>query len=665
MTRLLLALGLLAISTVKAQDLATRIPHDAFAVVNIQTGQFFKLMTVQDFDRSTIGKALVDMAEKMGVSDVASVADYGFELESTSYFYTSNTDSLTHFTVLIPLADAQTFQRIFAADEAIQQRGSSRLFTKSLNDEQVTFVWDDHTLCISSGSPVSSYFENEEVANRYGLTYDHYNDDDYYAADSAVSVIVDSAGDWNDTADITIAPPVAKTEEEPAIEEMTETTEEAAEAAVEVAVEPTEEAAVVADSTTDWWTDTLGNIAVEDAAPYEDYYTKNVRIKDSLAGVWAREYAEAVLAKVPEKNIRTNASYLRSVKKDALITGWISNLEAIYSTLLPDLFGMRGNGKLFNYYGSVYAGLYADGEGFRLGTEMEVSDELARSFKRIYSAKLNRKFLKYVNSQEAVGFFGFAMDSKAYLEELPKMLNDTYGKVFAQYEKDISLGAEIVSLLLDEEAIASAARGDGLFVLNGIAEKEVTYTDYEYDENYNYKEVEKTKMETIPDFLLLFSSDNASLYNRIVDYLQHKMLLSEDRDIYHIGQSELPFDLYLYRRGNIVFLGTSETEMENIRDNRIQGAISNAHRKLLTKNRFAGLMSTKKFTEGISEEQLHSLDNYIAFRKLFGNLGDFYFRSNGIKGNTVAGEFVAQTPEGYDNAVQYLFALIDYAAQQK
>lgn len=655
---LLITLALLITSTLRAQDLASKIPHDAFAVVNIQTGQFFKLIHVKDFDRSAIGKALVDLGQKTGASDITSVTDYGFDLNSTSYFWTSKTDSITYFTVLIPLSDVSAFEQIFAAEEEIIRQGPVQQFTKTLDDEQVTFAWDNRMLCIASGSPVSSYFENQEVADRYGITYYDYGN--YYDDPDTTSAAIDSANTWGYIDDFDIAPPVVEIEAAP-----TEATVEAAEEAVDSLADIVyEDEPVEIDSTTDWWADTA-NYAVEAASPYEDYYTKNIRIKDSLAGIWAREYTESVFNHSLDNSILNNRSYLRSVKKDALITGWLSNLEAIYSTLLPDLFGMRGDGKLFSYYGSVYAGLYADGEGFKLGTEMEVSDELARSFKRIYRPKLNRKFLKYVDSDRAVGFVGLAMDSKAYLEELPKLMNDTYGKIFAQYENEISLGAEIVSLLLDEEAIASVAKGDGLFVLNGIAEKEVTYTDYEYDEDYNYKEIEKTKMETIPDFLVMFSSDNVNLYNRLVSYLQYKMLLSDDDGIFHIEQSELPFDLYLYRRDNIVFLGTSKLEMEGVRDNRMQGSISKAHRALLTKNRFAGLMSAKKLSEEIPQEQLRSLDNYIAFHKLFGNLGDFYFRSNGIKGNTVSGEFVAQTPEGYDNAVQYLFALIDYAAQQQ
>ena len=657
MNRLLfITLISLITSTLSAQDLATKIPHDAFAVVNIQTGQFFKLINIKDFDQSTIGKALVGLGEEIGASDISSVADYGVDLTRTSYFWTSKTDSVVYFTVGIPLSDASVFERIFAAEEDVKQQGSVQHFTKTMDGDLFTFAWDTRMLCVSTGSPVSDYFENQDVADRYGITYYDYSDYGDYSNDyDTAATVADSSGDWEYNDETTLAPPVVE-----AYPQETETTQTAAEEAIKAAAD----AAAEIDSAWGEYSDTA--VVEGKITPYyDDYYSRNIRIKDSLAAVWTSDYTLSIFNRSVDQSILRNRSYLHSIKKDALMTGWLANLETIYSTLLPDLFGMRGDGKLFSYYGSVYAGLYADGEGFKLSTEMEVSDELARSFKRIYRPKLNRKFLKYVDSDKAVGFFGMALDSKAYLEELPKIMNDTYGKIFAQYENEISLGTEIVSLLLDEEAIATVAKGDGLLVLNGIAEKEVTYTDYEYDEDYNYKEVEKTKMETVPDFLVMFSSENTGLYNRLVNYLQHKMLLMGTDGIYHVEESDLPFDLYLYRRDNIVFLGTSFEEMENIKDNRIQGSISKAHRRLLTKNRVSGLMSAKKLSQNIPEEQLRSLDSYIAFHKLFGDLGDFYFWSKGIKGNRVSGEFVAQTPDGYDNAVQYLFTLIDYAAQQR
>src|SRR5690606_23952183 len=103
-------------------------------------GQFFKLIHVKDFDQSTIGKALVDLGEKIGASEITSVADYGFDLNSSSYFWTTKTDSVTHFTVAIPLSDVSAFERIFTANEETEQQGPLQWFTKLLDDDPVTFA---------------------------------------------------------------------------------------------------------------------------------------------------------------------------------------------------------------------------------------------------------------------------------------------------------------------------------------------------------------------------------------------------------------------------------------------------------------------------------------------------------------------------------------------
>uniref|UniRef100_UPI003341E665 hypothetical protein n=1 Tax=Parapedobacter pyrenivorans TaxID=1305674 RepID=UPI003341E665 len=266
---------------------------------------------------------------------------------------------------------------------------------------------------------------------------------------------------------------------------------------------------------------------------------------------------------------------------------------------------------------------------------------------------------------DAIGYFSLVMDTKAYLEELPALMKDTYGGMFSQYADDIDLGAELLSLMLDEEALAKVAKGDALFVLNGVSEKEVPYISYEYDDDYNYQEVEKTKMETIPDFLFMFSSDDAALYNRVMSYVSNKGYLLEENGVYQLVNTELPFDLLFARKDGIVFIGTSVDQLSAIASNQYRGKVDRYSRKLLTKNKFVGLLSAKKLSAEIPTAQLASLDRYIAFHKMFGSMGDFYFKSNGIKRNTISGEFVAQTPEGFDNAIQYLFALVDYATEQR
>ena len=627
---------LLVTVAVTAQDLAHKIPHDAFAVVNIQTDHFFKLMSVEDFNHSTIGKTILEKAGEAGFDGVGSIADFGIALSRTSYFYTKRSDSVTYYGFLLPIDNVDLFEKHFAKGEVVHSNGSFRSFAKDLSGDSTTFAWDSQMLSITGASLVNSYFEQADVAERYGIrNYSYY---EYYD-----QLQEESADAWAEPADDWWAEPDTVDWDSWQVDSIGE----------------------AADSA--YWSDDdyMLDVPADDGNPYETHYAADQVIKRQLASNWAAAFAATRFDDVAEQSVLANRSYLASRNDDALVSAWIPDFEAIYSSLLPELREFRSSGKLFNYYGSLQVGLFADKEGFKLKSDMQIADDMAKRFKRMYNRKLNRKFLNYINTDEAIGFFALAMNTQAYLEELPVLMKDTYGSLFAVYEDDIDLAAELVSLIIDEKALAKVAKGDGLFVLNGVAEQEVPYITYEYDDDYNYYEVEKTKTEVIPDFLFMFSSDDIALYNRIMSYASRKGYLVEDNGVYTLSNTELPFELLFTRKNGIVFIGTSTDQLTAIAANTYRGKLDKQSRSLLTKNKFAGLLSAKKLAAEIPTEQLTSLDRYIAFHKMFGSMGDFYFKSNGIKGNRISGEFVAQTPDGFDNTIQYLFALIDYAVEQR
>lgn len=649
MNRLFQTLAALAlVFPVSAQDLAHKIPLDAFAVANIQTGHFFKLMAVDDFDRSTIGKTIIEKSRGVNPAGVNSIADFGLALDRSGYFYATLSDSIAYFSFLLPIADIDRFETHFAKDETIRDHGAFKSFTKATSDDSTVFAWNGTMLSITTPSLIDHYFQQDEVAERYGIR--NYSYADYYNQLPAEEEMADwDSEGWVETDNgydsvyIDVPPP--------ALPDSVDWQEEADSLYADTVY--WDEIAVAADS-----------ISPSDNL-YDEYYAADQEIKRQLTKEWVAAFVGLQFEETPVTSILSNRSYLSSLNKDALATVWIPSFEAIYTTLLPELRTFGSSGNLFSYYGSLQAGLFADKEGFKLKSQMELEPSIAKRFKRIYGRKLNRKFLKYINSDDAIGVFALSMDTRAYLEELPALMKDTYGNLFEQYEADIALGADLVSLLLDEAAIAKVAKGDALFVLNGIAEQEVPYISYEYDDDYNYIEVEKTKMETIPDFLLMFSSDDMQLYNRMMTYVTSKGYLTEQNGIFLLSQGELPFDLAFTRKNGIVFVGSSLDQLTAIVHGNYRGKVDKQTRRLLTKNKVAGILSAKKLANEIPTEQLASLDQYIAFQKLFGSMGDFYFKSNGIKGNRISGEFVAQTPEGFDNALQYLFSLVDYAVEQR
>ena len=313
--------------------------------------------------------------------------------------------------------------------------------------------------------------------------------------------------------------------------------------------------------------------------------------------------------------------------------------------------------------GSLTAGVYANGNELTLKTAVELQGELAQSYSRIYNRRINPKFRRYLDSESLLGFFAYSIDTKAYLEELPKMVSKLYGPIIGSYGEELDLGADVLSLLVDEEAIANTVKGDALFVLNGLIEHEVTYTDYEYDDDYNVTEVEKTKTETIPDFLLMFSSDNETLYRRFMDYAVHKGVGTLDDGVYTVSHREIPVNLYVTCRNGIVFLGTGEQQVAKIASNSFGNRSSKFHRKLLKQNQLVGFVNTQNALKRFSEDQMETLASDFRIRQMFNHFGNFYFRSGKAKKNVFSGELVAQSPDEFTNSLEYLLWLVDYAAE--
>ena len=106
-------------------------------------------------------------------------------------------------------------------------------------------------------------------------------------------------------------------------------------------------------------------------------------------------------------------------------------------------------------------------------------------------------------------------------EELIKAMPKAWVNSYSNYSRDniseeMNVLAEVVEVFLDEKAIAKIANGNLMFVFKDMKKKEVTYKSYDYDENYKYVEVEKTKTELLPDFLMMISTENKDLLEKIV-----------------------------------------------------------------------------------------------------------------------------------------------------
>ncbi len=694
MKKILIAISLLLLTKLNyAQDLVKKIPANAFTVATIKGDNVFKLMFVKDFNESFLGKKLLTETSKSLDQNLTSIEDFGINLEKNMYYFNQLSDSINYNCFLIPLKDVKKFESLInEKDKKININGDVR--TMVLPDSTSIIKWNNNMMYFVTGSIRGSFFADSANSARYGIKEIRYqNNYDVSVADSAVAM-VDSTyttTPQNQVLDIVIAPPppVAKgwTVDPPTNKQTVKKSKNISTpksskkksakkksskkkvASKAKKVEEFEEYKVLdVPVAQEGYTSDSTAIMTQTGNPDEQYdeYQKERAEQDAkkkqLAFVWMSAQADQIFTSNYE-SIEANKSYSASLDNKAIAELWVSSLQDAYSSIAPE-FGTYGKSGLMKGYGSLSAKLFMDDKSFRISTGLELAKEQADAYKKIMNRKLNKKFLKYINSGKAIGFMGYSIDTKAYLEEFPKLLKQTYGSFLGKnMDEEIELGTDLFSLLLDEEAVSKVIKGDALFVINGLNTRDVTYTTYDYDDDYNRKEVTKTKKETLPDFLFMFSSEDNRLMNKLIKYGMNKNYVTVNNSIYKIEEKKSPIDIYFMIKDGMVFFGNSLTEMQSISNNTFAPTISKSHKTLLAKNNFSFLFNAKNLVGKVPTEEIGGEETAKKFNETLGKMGNIYMKSNPIKGNVVSADISAEIPNGHENALKYLFTLIENASK--
>jgi hypothetical protein len=674
MKKILIAISLfLSFNLAKAQDLVKKIPSNAFTVATIKGDNIFKLMFVKDFNESFVGKKLLTETSKSLDKSFTSIEDFGINLEKNMYYFNQLSDSITYNCFLIPIKDATKFESLINSKEnKFKKEGEIR--TMILPDSTSIIKWNNNMLYFVTGSIRGSFFADSAKSARYGIKDIRFQSDDVVVVDST-AVAVDST--YVTTAEPmveeVVAPSVTKTKAQKKsstkkntkkpIGKKKKTTKK------KVPFKPQYQhnddviaTAVDASIDTASAMTPVHGIVDEQYDTYQQERAEQDAKKKRLAFVWMTAQADQIFNGTYE-SIENNKSYTASLDNKAIAELWVSSLQDVYNSIAPE-FGTYGKAGLMKGYGALNAKLFMDDKSFRISTGLELAQEQADAYKKIMNRKLNKNFLKYVNSEKAIGFMSYSIDTKAYLEEFPKLLKQTYGSFLgAKMDDEIDLGADLFSLLLDEEAVSKVIKGDALFVINGLNTKDVTYTTYEYDDDYKQKEVTKTKKETLPDFLFMFSSEDHRLINKLIKYGINKNFVSVNNNIYKIEEKKSPIDIYFMIKDGIVFFGNSLTELQGISNNQYGNKISKLHKDLLSKNNFSFLFNAKNLVGKVPDSEIGGEETAKKFNSTLEKMGNVYMKSNPIKGRLVSADISAEIPNGHENALKYLFSLIENAAK--
>ncbi|WP_288459492.1 hypothetical protein [uncultured Chryseobacterium sp.] len=318
-------------------------------------------------------------------------------------------------------------------------------------------------------------------------------------------------------------------------------------------------------------------------------------------------------------------------------------------------------GKAYNSNSSY--NLYFDNDKVRMVNSYQHKNEaVQKSLNSVYKGKKNKKLTALINDK-SIGYYAINVDGNKYFDVMYSLLKDS-GE--GDYQKEMELVMETMKIVLDEKAITKIAPGNGIFVLNELKSKTVEYTDYEYDDDYNEKEVKKTKEIAVPNFTFAFATENEGYWNRIFDMMTTNKVtakkFSKNGDFYAFseGKNDGYFDkLFFTVKDGIVYVTTST---ENI-SAKNQSEISEKWAKDSAKYPLSGRFDIQKLMVGL-EKEFKTPSERKTLDLLKKNLGEVYFKTE-AKGEKIETEVNYNIKNASENSLMYFFDVFDEVYKMK
>ncbi|MBJ2174883.1 hypothetical protein JBL43_11590 [Aureibaculum sp. A20] len=559
MKKIMLTLALAATTFSFAQQLESKIPANAQAVISVNGNNIFDLISLTDFDTNALGKEMIKEFKREN-EDFNGLADFGVDLESKAFYFYQPSDSISYHSFILKIKDRKKFEAIFNASskEEIVKKGNISTFA----DHNTAIMWNDNMLLFIGGDKSYSYFDEhkERLMNEFGG-----EDQDFYD------------------------------------------------------------------------------------------------VKKVVVAQWISNYSSTIF-NYNGASILSNKSYVKTIDKNAEASAWVNSYGELMSGVMGG-FSYYMGGLKPNYnnlgFGTMSAHLYFEKNEAKITTNMEVNDTWKKAFKNIYKSKIDQSFFKYFNENEIIGYTSVAMNTEAVLDEYPNLISQIYGGMLPDFREEMEVGTELFSVLIDEEAVGDLITGNMLFVLNDLGEKEVTYTTYEYDDDYKETEVTKTKTEMSPEFTFMVGSENEKLLYKLIKLgVKHKAL-EQNANYYKLNlPNKTPFDLYAVIKDGIVFITSSEKQLANIiSPNPV--SFTGEHKKLIRKNAAVMYLDVKKLLAKIPSEDL-SRDEKKMFSFANDNINNVHYKTGKMKGNSMVSEFVVDTADNRENSLKVLLDFMDF-----
>ncbi len=247
-----------------------------------------------------------------------------------------------------------------------------------------------------------------------------------------------------------------------------------------------------------------------------------------------------------------------------------------------------------NFVKGINVDFYFDNDNARIEEIVEYSKPIADIVSKISNRKANKNIFNYFPAQKPLGYLTYHFNTKEMLNGFPTLTAEVFNNPYILKE-DIGVATDLISTIIDEKATAMLFDGDLSMFLYDVAEREVTTKTYEYDENFESKEVVKTVKKAMPLFSVIFTSTHPTFGDKLIQLGVRKKGLTQKGNYYEIKGTQEFGNLFIFKEKDVVIIGNS---IDHIfpKDN----SFSKEVKKELKQNYFAAQVSMDKLVTAYS-----------------------------------------------------------------
>ncbi len=384
----------------------------------------------------------------------------------------------------------------------------------------------------------------------------------------------------------------------------------------------------------------------EEPAHDDDYYESyEDRLKAEAEAKEAKKRAkvEALINQFfiakPELSLKFNTEYQTTLLKKADVSYFMSNSgqqNGSFSKIFKDSY--QNSSQLLNLFKDNYSYGYLDfnPSSIDLNLIQHVGNYYLKEAKEMNKIKFNKAMYKYIDGENLQAIVGFAANP----EPVYNMTKDIYIDVLSnmKFGRDwYGTLADIAYTFFDEKELFDLIKGDFVFAITDIKEFETEYTAYDYDEDYNRIEVQKTKKETLPEFVSMATIGNESLRNKIIKFMQqtdvivkkgHYYELQEPASKWDENSKAKPLSVFYMLKDDLLVVTKDEALLVENNGNGLAKAkrMGKKPTKLMKKNNMFAYWLPKKPVEKIPNE-------FLDFNEMFTQNANSFeaFEIQGVK----------------------------------